>query len=110
MALVGDSNSPERQALIQPLVIDQHTVAFYLQLDGAQIVLFQAMVESYEGLATVRTVDIERSLISMITTPDQVADCQTLLSSLQPTIPWRCAAAEVQNGPQFPLSDSVKSE
>ena len=108
MDLSGDSNS--REALIQPVVIDEHTVAFYLFVDGAQIVLLQATIESYEGLATVRTVDIERSLISMITTPDQVADCQTLLSSLQPTIPWRCAAAEVQKGPQLPLADSVKSE
>lgn len=94
--------------LIQPVALDDQTVALYLSVDGTQIVLLQATIESYEGVGTVRTVDIEKSLISVITTPDQVADCQTLLIGLQPYIPWRCAAAHVQA--QGLVSDSVKGE
>jgi len=95
---------------IEPIELDCDTVAFYLRINSAQVVIFQAIVESYEGVATVRTVDIEQSLISMLTTRDQVADCQTLLSSLQPYIPWRCAAAEVSALVSPQLEYSVKGD
>ena len=95
---------------IKPVVLDPHTVAFYLRINSAQVVIFQAIIESYEGIATVRTVDIEQSLISVLTTHDQVADCQTLLSSLQQYVPWCCAAAEVSALTSPQSEDSVKSD
>jgi hypothetical protein len=102
--------SNAKGGLIVPVVLDEHTVAFYLRINSAQVVIFQAIIESYEGIATVRTVDIEQSLISVLTTHDQVSDCQTLLGSLQPYIPWSCAADEVCASVNPIREDSVKSD
>lgn len=80
------------QAEPTPIVLDDHTVAFYLTVESSQIVVFQAIMESYEGLGTVRTVDIEASLVSIIAPKDQLNDCQRVLRSLKKEVPWTCSA------------------
>ena len=77
----------------QPIELDEDTVIFYVTVAGSQVVIFQAIFETYEGIGTVRTIDIRSSLISIITPKDQVANCQRLLGSIKKEIPWECAAA-----------------
>lgn len=43
---------------------------------------FYAIVESYEGLATVRTVDTEGNVVEMDVAPDQLEAFQRLLEAL----------------------------
>lgn len=74
------------------LFLDDQTAVFYLTLQSSQIVIFQALIESYEGMGTVRTVDVQRSLIALITPCSQVADCQRLLAGLKKEVRWECAA------------------
>lgn len=75
------------------VALDEQTSSFYLKIhNGNQIVMLQALIESYEGIGTVRTIDIGRSLIAIIVPHDQVADCQRLLVSLQKEIPYQCVA------------------
>ena len=77
--------------------LDPNTASFYLQLaNGNQIVILQALIESYEGIGSVRTIDISESLVAVITPKDQVADCQSLLSSLQKEIPYQCVADRIE--------------
>jgi Domain of unknown function (DUF4911) len=76
----------------KPIELDSDTVILYLKVAGSQVVKFQAFFETYEGIGTVRTIDIRSSLISILTPKDQVADCQRLLSSIKKEIPWECAA------------------
>lgn len=79
-----------------PIESDPDTVTFFLKIDGPQVVLFQAIFETYEGVGTVRTLDIRSSLISVITTKDQAADCQRLLGSIRKEFSWECAAHRVE--------------
>lgn len=69
--------------------LDEHTWALYLQVDGAQVVLLQALFETYEGLGTVRTLDIRKSLVCILTTPPQLKDCCGALESMRGEIEWR---------------------
>jgi hypothetical protein len=80
------------QADPTPIALDENTVAFYLTVENSQIVVFQAIVESYEGLGSVRTVDVGASLVSIIAPKDQLNDCQRVLRSLKKEVPWTCAA------------------
>jgi hypothetical protein len=80
----------------EPVTLDEGTVALYLKVAGSRIVLFQAIFETYEGLGTVRTIDVRKALVSVITTPSQVPDCQSLLTSIKPYFDLRCAAEELK--------------
>ena len=64
-----------------PVQIDQATYAFYLEVAGSKVVLLQAFFELYEGLGTVRTIDIRRSLICVLTTPTQLHQCREALEA-----------------------------
>ena len=74
-----------------PLQLDPHTCAFYLHLPGSKVVLLQAFFELYEGLATVRTIDIRRSLVCVLTTPQLAQECRNALEALRDQNPWRFA-------------------
>ncbi len=82
-------------ALPRAISLDTDTSVFYLTLPSSQIVLFQAIIESYEGLGTVRTIDTAAQLIAVITPKSQVDDCQRLLAGLKKDVPWECAADAV---------------
>lgn len=90
--MMSEVNQFESQAEPRPIELDANTVILYLKVAGSQVVMFQAIFETYEGIGTVRTIDIRSSLISIITPKDQVSDCQRLLASIRKEIPWECAA------------------
>lgn len=73
---------------ITQVALDDQTVALYLEVPGPKVVLLQALFESYECIGTVRTIDIKRSLVCILTTRAMLDDCLKLLDTLQEEIPW----------------------
>ena len=71
--------------------VDSETVAIYLEVPGSKIVLLQGYFELYEGVGIVRTVDVRRSLLCILTTPSMVDDCLAVLDAISEQIPWRPA-------------------
>jgi hypothetical protein len=69
--------------------LDDWTTALYLEVAREKIVLLQAYFEASEGLGTVRTLDVSRGIVTVITTPDEVGNCLALLESVRPFLPWR---------------------
>lgn len=76
-------------AEIVPDVIDPGTWAYYLVVPSEKVVLLQAFFELYEGLGIVRTLNLRRSLVCVLTTPAVGADCAAALRAIQALIPWR---------------------
>ena len=69
--------------------LDEMTRAIYLEVPSAEVVLFQAFFELFEGVGIVRTLSIRKSLICILTTINFVEECSRILSSLQGEIQWR---------------------
>ena len=72
-----------------PERLDDYGLALYLEVPGTQLVALQACFESYEGLGVVRTLDIRRSLVCILTTPGMLDDCLRLLESQKSEIAWQ---------------------
>jgi hypothetical protein len=70
-------------------VVDESTTAFYLQVPPTQVVVLQALFESYEGVGIVRTMDVHSSVVSILTTPAMADTCEKILASVQKTINWK---------------------
>lgn len=77
----------QRSGIIETL--DAHCLAIYLEVPGSKIVELQALVESYEGLAIVRTISVRDALICILAAPDQFQATTALLDSIVNQIPWR---------------------
>jgi hypothetical protein len=77
---------------ITPIQLDSSTLALYLELAPSKVVLFQAIFESYEGVATVRTVDKEGSLVCLLTTKEMLSECLNILDSVRVELGWRAVA------------------
>lgn len=71
--------------------IDTTSIAIYLEIPPSQVVLLQGFFECYETLGTVRTFDVERSLVCVITSEALRDDCLGALEGLRPIIHWRFA-------------------
>lgn len=69
--------------------LDEHTRGIYLEIPAAKVVFFQAVFEAYEGLGTVRTIDIGKSLVCLVTTDTMLSDCFAALAALKAQVPWR---------------------
>ena len=70
---------------------DSDTPVLYLEVPAAKVILFQAIFEMYEGVAIVRTVDVKRSLVCVLSTPSMVEECRNVLDSIQDEIGWKFA-------------------
>jgi hypothetical protein len=62
--------------------VDEHTWVFKLTVPIHTIVFIQACLESYEGVAVVRTVDPEAGLIELICSNDMADECANLINSI----------------------------
>ena len=71
--------------------LDDHSSAIFVYVPPQNVVLFQAFIELYEGLAAVRTVDREGSIVCLIASNDLLDDCRALLDALQPELLWQVA-------------------
>ena len=76
--------------------IDQVTRVIYLEVPGANVVLLQGYFETYEGLGTVRTLDIRSSLVCILTTASILEDCLNALDSIKAEIGWRMVEPNVE--------------
>lgn len=70
-------------------VLDDETRVVYLEIPSSLVVLFQVLIELYEGIGTVRTIDLRRSLVCVITTNSMLADLSRLLLSIEKELPLR---------------------
>ena len=75
--------------MIQAVEIDDHARAIFLELPPSDVVLLQALIESYEGVATVRTIDLKRSLVCVVTTASLLGTTIEVLQGLKPNVRWR---------------------
>jgi hypothetical protein len=55
----------------------------YFQLDRQNIVIVQFIIEGYEGMATVTTLDSRKAVIRVSIIPDYLADVAALLEYLK---------------------------
>lgn len=69
--------------------LDGCAVALYVEVPGTKVVLFQAFFDMYEAIGIVRTIDIRRSQVCVLTTKDQLKDCMDLLEAVREYVPWR---------------------
>ena len=68
--------------------LDPGLLAFYLEVPRHQIVLLQAFFELYDGVGTVRTLEGDKSVVSLLTTPAQQADCINVLNAIREHVEW----------------------
>ena len=67
---------------------DPLTAIVYVEVPSQKVVLFQAYFELYEGLGLVRTLDLKKNLLCVITSKSQLDTCLEALTELQPQIGW----------------------
>lgn len=69
---------------------DEEMAFVRLRVPEPFIALMQAIIESYEGLALVRTHDVEGSVMVVVTPREQCAVVAALLEDLGRVMPWVC--------------------
>lgn len=77
----------KRIKIIEETEIDQHCVRISINICVEEIVFLQACLESYEGLAVVRTEEVRTEdpsvgTLSIYTTKQNLISCRELLESL----------------------------
>lgn len=70
---------------------DPLTAIIYLEVPSQNVVLFQAFFELYEGLGLVRTLDLKKNLLCVVTSESQLEACLQALVDLKETIKWEAA-------------------
>lgn len=60
----------------------------YLQLPAANIVLLKFLLESYEGIAELRTLNSDQALVMLLALPDTVQAVEKLLDSEKHQLNW----------------------
>lgn len=73
----------------EPVELDADLLAFYLEVPRHQIVLLQVYFELYDGVGTVRTLEGDRSVVSVLTTHSQKADCVRVLNAIREQVQWQ---------------------
>ena len=68
---------------------DETARIVYLEVPPSKVVLLQAYFELYEGLGVVRTLNLKKSLLCVITTKCQLVECIEALNSVRDIIGWR---------------------
>jgi hypothetical protein len=86
--------SCERQGVV---ALDEHTFAIFLIVPPREVVLLQSIFELYEGVGTVRTLEVKRSLTCIITTKELLSDCLHILDQIHTLIDWTAADPPLEN-------------
>jgi len=68
--------------------LDSGTVAFYLEVPRSHIVLLQTYFELYDGVGTVRTLEGDRAVVCVLTTPSMANDCRNVLHAVRENVHW----------------------
>ena len=72
--------------------LDDECVALFLEVPASKVVLLQGIIECYEGLGVVRTLDRSAHLICILTTPAMLDVCKKVLVTEQESLQWRVPA------------------
>ena len=81
----------EDSTTLNPIAMDPETWVIYLHVPSSDVVILQGFMELYEGVGTVRTLDIRLSLVCILTTTSMLQDCIEVLHSLSSEVDWRPA-------------------
>jgi len=82
----------ERSLCESAVELDPALVAWYLEVPRPQIVLLQAYFELYDGVGTVRTLEGQDEVVTVLTTPSQKGDCIGVLNAIREQVSWRICA------------------
>ena len=63
-------------------------VPIYVRVHSRDIALIKFVIESYEGVAIVRTIDRAAAVIVLLVVPDSVPTVRAILASLAEQMPW----------------------
>ena len=63
-------------------------IEIYLRMRREDIALLKFVVESYEGIGIVRTLDRKRATVVILAMPDAIAHVRAVLDSLRDEIEW----------------------
>lgn len=64
-------------------------VEIYLELPPADIAFVKFILESYEGVGVMRTIDRTKALVVLMIAADFLDDARAILASLRSEVPWR---------------------
>lgn len=81
--------------------IQDDALLIVLEVERHSIVLFHALIEGYDGLATVKTIDEANGIIAIITTPDFKSVVFDFLQSVREDLPWRSYDQEIETEKLF---------
>ena len=70
------------------IALDDLTIALAIKVPGSRVAFLQSLFESYEGVGSVRTIDIQRGEVIIMTTPDQLAECKKILEDEKKQLKW----------------------
>ncbi|UCC66784.1 MAG: DUF4911 domain-containing protein [Deltaproteobacteria bacterium] len=65
------------------------TIALFVQIPSREIAFLTFVLDSYEGVATIRTVDPEKGIVELMVSPHQKEEIKEILSSLGDEFPIR---------------------
>ena len=81
----GEGNSEIRNLQSEIGRMDTHSL--YLRLRRKDIAYFKFIIESYEGMAVVRTQDPSEAVVELMVAPGWEEDVEEVLAGLQKEIP-----------------------
>ena len=73
---------------MKTIALDDLTIALAIKVPGSRVAFLQSLFESYEGVGSVRTIDIQRGEVIIMTTPDQLAECKQILEDEKEQLKW----------------------
>jgi hypothetical protein len=68
--------------------VHENTVAFVLEVPRSQIILLQVFFELYDGVGTVRTLEVDKGIVCVMTTPSLEEDCRSVLMGIREQVSW----------------------
>jgi hypothetical protein len=68
--------------------VDPLTLAFYLRVPRAQVVLLQAYFELYDGVGSVRTLTGDEPVVCVMTGNSLKEDCIGVLKAIREDVEW----------------------
>lgn len=73
---------------MKTIPLDELTIAIAIKVPGSRVAFLQSLFESYEGVGSVRTIDIQRGEVIIMTTPDQLTECKKILEDEKEQLKW----------------------
>jgi len=67
----------------------QEIVEIFLELPPGDIAYLKFILESYEGIGVMRTIDRTKALVVLMIAADFLDDARAILDSLRAEVPWR---------------------